>query len=80
MEKKTYSKVYTQFETHLVVFQSTEDSYKPIPILTVVVKASETAAEVGFTQTSPTEVLVVGMDIAWKIMDFVAPLLRTARG
>lgn len=103
MEKKSYSKVYTQFETqamaygrvkvglkntplfvrgnndYLMVFQTTSDSYNPTPILKINVKASQTAAEVGFKKLSPTEVEVVGMDIAWQIMDFVAPMLRSAR-
>lgn len=103
MEKKSYSKVYTQFETqamaygrlkvalkgteyfvrgdseHLVVFKTTEDSYKPIPMITVWVKASTTPLEVQFIKNSLSEVTVVGMDIAWKVVDFILPMLRSAR-
>jgi hypothetical protein len=103
MEKKSYSKIYTQFETqamaygrvkaglkntpwfirgnseHLMVFQETNNSYQPLPVLKIVVRASTTPDEVGFFKLSDEEVVVVGMDRAWDVMNNVLPLL-TARG
>jgi hypothetical protein len=63
------------YDGYIKVYQSTEDHKHPKTLLTLFVKASLTADEVGFFKKSPTEATIVGRDIAFRSPEFVKEML-----
>lgn len=66
------------YDGHLMVYQHTEDSSKPFPIMKIIVKSSSSPDESGFFEKGKGEWLLIGLDEAWKVGAHVLP--RLVRG
>lgn len=63
------------YDGFLKVYKGTEDTRNPIEVLTIQVRPSLNAEEVGFFKRSATEYLLIGRDAAWRVAEDVKPLL-----
>jgi hypothetical protein len=59
----------------IVVYKPTVDKTNPIKLLTVIVQASESSDNQGFTKTGENEYTLVGGNTAYQIVNLVKPLL-----
>jgi hypothetical protein len=64
------------YDGHLKVFRATSDDRNPTLLLTIYVKESKSADEVGFFKQKESTYLLVGRDTAWKSPDLVKEVVR----
>lgn len=64
------------YDGHVDVFKTTTDTRNPEKLLTIQVRPSLTAEEVGFFRRTATEYLLIGRDAGWTVVDEVKKILQ----
>lgn len=76
LRKALYPKYLVRGETGVIrIYRPTVDTNKPELLLTITIKASDTADQAGFFKTDTDCYHAVGGNIAYKILDHITPLL-----